>query len=105
MDYSSDNSIIKKICNELKTPFYLYDYNTLHDTFNNLKNRLDSSIDLFYSLKTNNNVNIACLFRKWGAGVEVASMGELELALTAGYDKGDIIYSGPGKTQSELEYA
>ena len=44
-------------------------------------------------------------FLKKGCGLEIASAGELHLALATGCPPSDIVFAGPGKTEAELELA
>ncbi|MED4256814.1 diaminopimelate decarboxylase [Priestia megaterium] len=87
------------------TPLYLYDGDYLYRQYINWRENLAENVDIFLSLKANNNLSIANLFCSWGAGIEVASLGELNLALTAGFKPYNIIFSGPGKTREELKFA
>jgi diaminopimelate decarboxylase len=43
--------------------------------------------------------------RKLGLGADVVSMGELMMALKAGMDPKKIVFSGVGKTSTEISYA
>ena len=43
--------------------------------------------------------------RKLGLGADVVSMGELMMALKAGIDPKKIVFSGVGKTSTEISYA
>ncbi|PUA34645.1 type III PLP-dependent enzyme [Paenibacillus elgii] len=99
------NNRLIEICSKYPTPFYLYDGRSLYDNYHEIRKSLDESVEIFLSLKANNNVSLAKLFAKWGTGVEVASKGELLLALKAGFSPENIIFSGPGKLEEELELA
>ncbi|WP_338553234.1 type III PLP-dependent enzyme [Paenibacillus sp. KS-LC4] len=88
-----------------ETPFYLYDGDFLESHYRTIREMFDPSISFYLSLKSNNNVYLASLFQSWGTGVEVASVGEIVLANKAGFTTGQMIFSGPGKKKSELEYA
>ncbi|RJX37813.1 type III PLP-dependent enzyme [Paenibacillus pinisoli] len=70
-----------------------------------LFSNLHDSVNIYLSLKTNNNIYLANLFQQAGSGVEVASSGELTLALKAGFSPDRIIMSGPGKTVNDLTTA
>lgn len=96
---------ILELADLYETPFYLYDGNYLFRHYHNIRNQLYPEIEIFLSLKANNNTSIAKLFETWGAGVEVASKGELYLALKAGFKPENIIFSGPGKKIEEIKYA
>lgn len=99
------DSIVKRVIKEFKTPLYLYDYNRICQQYHSLKNALPDCFDIFYSLKANPLLGIGELFRHLGSGVEVASGGELYTAVNAGFSSNDIIFTSPGKTKEELEYA
>lgn len=96
---------VLRIANEYGTPIYLYDGDFLKSHYEQIRNALHDSIDVFLSFKANNNLSIAKQFCLWGSGIEVASLGEFNLALKAGFSPENIIFSGPGKTESELTYA
>ncbi|MFB5267252.1 type III PLP-dependent enzyme [Paenibacillus enshidis] len=85
-----------------RTPFFLYDGDALCSHVSSMLARLHPAVKLHYALKANGNVSIAALLRSLGCGAEIASSGELYTALKAGYEPEDIIFAGPGKTESEL---
>ncbi len=58
-----------------------------------------------YSVKANSNLAILKIMAEKGMGFDVVSGGELFKVLKIGADPQKIIYSGVGKTKSELEYA
>ncbi|MFF2154427.1 type III PLP-dependent enzyme [Paenibacillus chitinolyticus] len=100
----NDDQILEASKNN-ETPFYLYDGIRLQETYNMLRKSFHPSLDIFLSLKANNNVSIAKLFKDWGAGIEVASKGELYLALQSGFKPENIIFSGPGKRERDITEA
>jgi len=86
------------------TPLYVYDWGIAKKKFSILE-RAFPSFDIFYSVKANPSLSISALFNLMGSGAEVASSGELYLALKAGFQPQDIIFVGPAKTNEEIEYA
>jgi diaminopimelate decarboxylase len=58
-----------------------------------------------YSLKANSNQAVIATLAKLGAGADVVSGGELKRALAAGVPPNKIMFSGIGKTASELAQA
>lgn len=58
-----------------------------------------------YAIKANMNLSIVRLLLERGAGIDVTSGGELFRALRAGGDPSRFVYSGVGKTDSEIEAA
>ena len=97
------SNFIKK--NKLKPPFFLYDALIIEKQFLKLKYHLPKNFRIFYSVKANSNTHLLKIFRKLGAGAEVSSGGELSSVLKAGFNPSKIIFTGPGKTDEELEYA
>ncbi|MBH0357134.1 diaminopimelate decarboxylase [Bacillus toyonensis] len=97
--------VLECIARKHGTPIYIYDGEGIVQKYKNMKKSLDKKVDIFYSLKTNPALSIAGLYNQLGAGVEVASGGEMLTAFKAGYSNKNIIYSGPGKTADELKMA
>jgi diaminopimelate decarboxylase len=87
------------------TPFYAYDRSGILGNLRALQDALTPKVRLMYAMKANPNVEVVRLVTEAGAGVEVASAGELLLALRAGASAADIVMSGPGKTASDHESA
>ncbi|MBY7739005.1 type III PLP-dependent enzyme [Paenibacillus polymyxa] len=90
---------------EQPTPFYYYDGDALHAHVSSLLARLHPAVRVHYALKANGNVALAGLLRSLGCGVEIASAGEMFVAMEAGYAAEDVLYAGPGKTVAELREA
>jgi diaminopimelate decarboxylase len=91
------------------TPFYLYSEQRLHELFGFFE--AFSSVSgkpvahVHFALKSNNNPNVLAFFLSKGCGVDIVSQGELRLAQNAGFQGSQIVFSGVGKTQGELELA
>ena len=60
---------------------------------------------LHYALKANSTLAIARLLRELGSGADANSVGEIEVALRAGFEPSQIVFTGVGKTPAELERA
>ncbi len=58
-----------------------------------------------YAVKANANLAVLRVFARLGAGADVVSEGELRRVLAAGIPPQRIIFSGVGKTRTELEAA
>ncbi len=58
-----------------------------------------------YALKANSTLAVARLVRSLGGGVDANSGGEIDVALRAGFTPRDIVFTGVGKTASELARA
>ena len=58
-----------------------------------------------YAMKANSSLAVLQVFAQAGCGFDIVSGGELERVLTAGGDAKKIIFSGVGKTRSEMRRA
>ena len=94
------------IAREAGTPAYVYSAGAIRKQYAQLRDAM-KSIDarLHYSVKANSSIAILSLLRELGAGLDIVSGGELYRALQAGYSGRDIVFSGVGKTEREMEEA
>ncbi|TAG27094.1 MAG: diaminopimelate decarboxylase [Burkholderiales bacterium] len=58
-----------------------------------------------YAMKANSSLSILQLFAQAGCGFDIVSGGELERVLAAGGSPSKIIFSGVGKTRTEMRHA
>ena len=58
-----------------------------------------------YAMKANSNLAVLQWFAARGCGFDIVSGGELDRVLAAGGDAGRIVFSGVGKTRSEMAKA
>ena len=61
--------------------------------------------EVFFAMKANSNLSILRLLAGAGCGADIVSGGELHRALLAGVDADRIVFSGVGKSASELAEA
>jgi diaminopimelate decarboxylase len=87
------------------TPLYIYDRGVIDEKLTLLRDTLPPEFTIHYSVKANPNPAILKHFIRGGCGLEIASAGELQLALTAGCPPGRVLFAGPGKTEADLECA
>ena len=94
------------IANKFGTPVYCYSYSKLKENINKFKKNFKSFSPLIcFAVKSNTNVNIIREIKKFGLGADVVSVGELMMALKAGINPNKIVFSGVGKTLSEINFA
>jgi len=111
MKYINKSLVIEKvrvqdIAKKFGTPAYCYSYKELKDNITNFKKNFNSFSPLIcFAVKSNTNINLVREIRKLGLGADVVSMGELMLALKAGVEPKKIVFSGVGKTSTEISYA
>lgn len=87
------------------TPFYAYDRGLLTERVRHVRSHLPHEMKLHYSVKANPMPALVCHMAGLVDGLDVASGGELKVALDAGMDPSHISFAGPGKTEQELSQA
>lgn len=94
---------VTQLAAKFGTPLFIYDKAVLYRKWQMLRETLPEAFKIFYSVKANPNQTILRFFLERGCGLEVASGGEFYRAMKAGALPENIIFAGPGKTESELE--
>ena len=111
MKYINNNFFVEKVSSErlakkFDTPLYCYSYEKLKKNINNfILNFSKLSPLICFAIKSNSNLNIIREIKKFGLGADVVSKGELMQAIKAGISPNKIVFSGVGKTYTELKYA
>ena len=99
-------STLAEIARRAGTPVYVYSaariverYTAFATAFTGYPHRVH------YALKANSTLAVARLVRVLGGGADANSGGEIDVALRAGFEARDIVFSGVGKTRDELARA
>ena len=101
-----DKVTVQDIVKKFSTPTYCYSYSQLKENINNFKRNFKSFSPLIcFAIKSNTNIKLIREVKKFGLGADVVSIGELMMALKAGINPKKIVFSGVGKTSSEISYA
>lgn len=87
------------------TPFYAYDRALLRGRVADLRANLPRQVSLHYAMKANPMPVVVSQMVHLVDGIDVASAGELLVALGAGANVKDISFAGPGKRDAELKQA
>ena len=87
------------------TPFYAYERRLLDKRVALLRNVLPSAIQLHYAIKANPMPALVQHMTTRVDGFDVASLGEMKVALDAGMAPDAISFAGPGKRPMELAAA
>ena len=88
-----------------QTPFYAYDRSLIAARVAGVRQVLPQGVHLHYAIKANPMPALVGFMRPLVDGMDVASAGELKLALDAGADPRTIGFAGPGKRDAELRQA
>ena len=78
-----------------QTPFYAYDRQLLATRVQQLRTVLPTGIKLHYAMKANPMPALVGHMAGLVDGIDVASAGELKVALDAGADPAEISFAGP----------
>lgn len=88
------------------TPLYVYSASAIRQRIRALREALAGmDAGIRYAVKANGNVAILHLLAAEGAGADIVSGGEMERALRAGMPARDIVFSGVGKSDAEIDAA
>ena len=97
---------VSEIAAAVGTPFYCYSTATIERHYTVLTDALAHlPATICYAVKANSNQSVIRTLAALGAGADVVSDGELIRALEAGIPADKIVFSGVGKTESELALA
>jgi 2-[(L-alanin-3-ylcarbamoyl)methyl]-2-hydroxybutanedioate decarboxylase len=84
---------------------YLYDTAPMRSKIAKLSEIMPAGVEVFYAMKANPHPAFLAAALEAGAkGIEIASLGEAEKAVAAGFAPEQLIYTGPGKTEEELRW-
>jgi len=97
---------VTAIAHELgRTPFYAYDRAVMTRKVQVLRGTLPPEVEIHYAMKANPMPAVVRHFCGLVDGIDVASAGEMDIALQAGMRPSLVSFAGPGKTTAELERA
>ena len=85
-----------------QTPFYAYDRHLLTQRVAALRTALPATVKIHYAMKANPMPALVAHMASLVDGIDVASGGELKVALDAGADPREISFAGPGKSETDL---
>lgn len=87
------------------TPFYVYDRAVLTRRVAKLRKQLPAALHLHYAIKANPMPAVVQHLSTLVDGLDVASAGEMMIALDTGTAPERISFAGPGKTAAEIRRA
>ena len=99
---------VEKLREKYGTPLYVYDERLIEDTADVFTENFRSdafATEIIYASKALSNLYVLGLLSKKGLFVDAVSMGEIFLALKAGFDPKKIHLHGNNKSEEELSYS
>lgn len=95
----------RQLVERFGSPLYVFDAAVLRRRLRRVQDAVGPRVGVLWSVKANPSVAVTRCFAEAGAGAEVASLGELHVALAAGLPAAALRFAGPGKTDAELRAA
>ncbi len=87
------------------TPLFVYSAERLRAQYAALREAMPAQLSIHYAMKANPFPPLLAVMNSLVDGFDVASGGELAIAIDAGVDPALISFAGPGKRDRELEFA
>ena len=101
-----DGVSIESIVERVDTPVYIYSARAIRDAYRAIDDAFAAHPHrIHYALKANSTLAIVRLLRSIGSAVDANSGGEIDVALRAGCTPADVVFTGVGKTRTEIERA
>ena len=89
--------VLCEIVRRYGTPTYAYNIARIRVQVAKLRTHFPSSIEILYSLKANPSLGLSGVLAECGLGADVASAGEMAIALAAGFAPQRIFLTGPDR--------
>src|SRR6201989_621133 len=103
--YCEDVSLTK-IAEEVGTPVYVYSRRDIERAYKAFDAALEGiPHEVCYAVKACSTLGVLGVLVQLGAGADIVSIGEMYRWLKAGGDAADVVFSGVGKTRSEISQA
>lgn len=102
----AEGASLAGIAEKYGTPAYVYSRAAIESQWRAFDNALkDQNHLICYAVKANSSIAILNVLAKLGSGFDIVSGGELERVIRAGGETDKVVFSGVGKTATEMELA
>lgn len=106
LNYSDKSVALSDLIKTYERPTYIYNKDSIENRINAYTHESSNlEYHIHYALKANTNSEILNFIRSKGLSADVVSWGEATLAMEAGFQATQIIFSGVGKTKYEITNA
>ncbi|MFN4244901.1 MAG: diaminopimelate decarboxylase [Brevinematia bacterium] len=93
------------IAEKFGTPLYVYNLEKIEENFKELSNSIPyNNKKILFAMKSNFNIEVLKLIRKLGGGIDTISVGEIKYAINLGFKKEDILFTGIGISDEDIEF-
>jgi diaminopimelate decarboxylase len=98
--------MLSEIASAAGTPCYAYDAAAIRAAYATLDGAFDGYPHaIHYALKANSALAIVRLIQSLGSHADANSLGEVDVALRCGFQPGQIVFTGVGKSAAEIDRA
>ncbi|WP_322741374.1 diaminopimelate decarboxylase [Fervidicoccus fontis] len=95
----------KQLADQYGTPIYVYDKEVLLNNYERLKKSIKyRDLEVLYSCKANNNIDILKVLKEEGSGLDVVSPFEALLGVKLGFQKDKILFTGNNVSNEEMKF-
>ncbi|MGG9960461.1 diaminopimelate decarboxylase [Ferruginibacter sp. SUN106] len=106
MSQQLSNEQLIAAAQEFGTPLYVYNADNITAQYQRLTTAFaQTDTKFFYACKALTNINILKHIKSIGCNVDCSSINEVKLALLAGFEPGNVLYTSNGIHFSEIEEA
>ncbi|MFQ5468935.1 MAG: diaminopimelate decarboxylase [Gammaproteobacteria bacterium] len=103
---NAEDIAVSKIAESVGTPCYVYSRATIERHWHAFNDVLSGHDHLIcYAVKANSNLAVLNLLARLGSGFDIVSGGELERVIAAGGDPEKVVFSGVGKSKTDIQKA
>jgi len=104
--YYFGNISVLDLCEKYGTPLFVYDAEKIKKQYQKLTRALSvEKYKIHYACKALTNLTILKLMKSLGAGIDAVSIGEIQMAIQAGFEPKEIIFTPNSVSHEELEEA
>ncbi len=100
------NDQLLSVAEQFGTPSYVYHAEQIKSRYQQLTQAFaQSNVKIFYACKALTNISILKYFKSIGSNIDCSSINEAKLALYAGFEPQQVLYTSNGIAFSEIEEA
>lgn len=104
--YVMDGIPVLELCKKYDTPLYVYDTRKMEEQYTKLYTAFKNvDIKINYACKALSNINVLRFFKSLGSGLDAVSIQEVQLALKAGFEPSDIMFTPNCVSIAEISQA
>lgn len=101
-----DGVCLRTLAQQHQTPLFVYSANAMQAALDAYRRAfVGRSVHVHYAVKANSSLAILQWFARQGCGFDIVSGGELERVLRAGAVGSSVVFSGVGKSRTEMRRA